>query len=293
VGFLVSMWLMHLLSQLRMPLPFPVSYDYQPDGRVLLFTVALTGFTGLAFGLAPAFAATRSGLTLALKEGGSVLFRRHRHMSLRNILMVSQLAGSLTLLVILGLLSLGIQTTIGIQSGFDSRNLYMISLDPIRDGYSGVQAAAFFEKLLGRVKLLPSVTAASLTESVPVSMPGAGVIFSTPGVGDSRVIEDAIKRVVGKDYFETAGIPILRGRGFRREDESNSATAVIVSAELVREFWKGEDPVGRRIEIGSDEVQPAKVLPGSYDYRPAVKARQVFHVVGVARDVPEGLVVQK
>ncbi|PYT27741.1 MAG: hypothetical protein DMG57_17260 [Acidobacteria bacterium] len=293
VGFLVSIWLMHLLSQLRMPLPFPVSYDYQPDGRVLLFTLALTGFTGLAFGLAPALAATRTGLTHVVKEGGSVLFRRQRRLSLRNVLMVSQLVGSLTLLVILGLLSMGIQTTIGIQSGFDPRNLYLIALDPIRDGYSGVQATAFFEKLLDRVKRLPSVTAASLTESVPVSMPGAGVTFSTPGAGDSRLIEDAIKRVVGKDYFDTAGIPIMRGRGFRKEDEANGAPAVIVSSELVREFWKGEDPVGRRIEIGSDEVQPTKVLPGSYDYRPAVNTRQVFQVVGVARDVPEGLVVQK
>jgi hypothetical protein len=107
--------------------------------------------------------------------------RRYRRVSPRSVLMVSQVAGSLTLLVILGLLAFGIQTTLGVQSGFDPRNLYLVSLDPVRDGYSGEQATAFFQKLLDRVKTLPSVSAASLTETVPVSMPGEGVTFSTPG----------------------------------------------------------------------------------------------------------------
>jgi len=254
VGFLVSMWLMNLLSQLRMPAHWPVAYDFRPDGRVLLFTLALTVLTGLAFGLAPALQATRADLTPALKEGGTVLLRKYRRLSLRNMLMVSQLAGSLTLLVILGLLALGIQTTLGIQAGFNPRNLYLISLDPVRDGYSGSEAADFLQKVLERVQRLPSVTAASLTETVPVSMAGMGVTFSAAGAGNSRVIEDAIKHVVGKDYFATTGIPILLGRGFRREDETSDTRAVIVSEELVRGFWKGEDPVGRRIEIGNDEV---------------------------------------
>ncbi len=296
LGFLASMWLMRLSSQVRMPLPMPVAYDFRPDGRVLLFTLALTVFTGLAFGLAPALAATGTDLAPALKEGGNVQFRGRRRLSLRNMLMVSQLAGSLTLLVILGLLSMGIQTTMGVQADFNARNLYLISLDPVRDGYSGDQAADFFGKLLERVKRLPSVTAASLTETVPVSMAGSRVTFSAPAAGasNSRAIESAIKHVVGKDYFDTTGIPILLGRGFRKEDEANGAqAAVIVSEELVREFWKGEDPVGRPIEIASGALEPPKILPGSYDYRPAVEGRQVFEVVGVARDVTEGLAVEK
>ncbi|MBI1787165.1 MAG: FtsX-like permease family protein [Acidobacteria bacterium] len=295
LGFLASMWLMSLLSQVRMPVPIPVSYDFRPDGRVLLFTLALTVLTGLAFGLAPALQATRADLTPALKEGGAVGVRKHRRLSLRNMLIVSQVAGSLTLLVILGILSLGIQTTMGIQAGFNPRNLYLISVDPIRDGYSGVQAAAFFERLLDRVKRLPTVAAACLTETVPVSMPGRGVTFSTPGTRDSRVTNHAIRHTVGKDYFDTTGIPILLGRAFRKEDEVDPAAAVVVGEELVRKFWKGEDPLGRRLEIGNDEVVPAKILPGSFDYRPSVlgSGRRVFEVVGVARDVAEGLVVQK
>ena len=118
-AFLASMWLMRLLSGVRMPLLIPVAYDFQPDARVLLLTTLLTGVTGLVFGLVPALQATRSGLTPALKEGGTVRLPGRHRFNLRNLLMVGQFAGSLTLLVILGLLSFGIQTTLGIQAGFN------------------------------------------------------------------------------------------------------------------------------------------------------------------------------
>src|SRR5262249_990914 len=143
----------------------------------------------------------------------------------------------------------------------------------------------------------PSIKTAALTETVPVSMPGSSVQFSNSGDHDdgSHVVDSAIRHAVGKDYFETTGIPILMGRGFRREDEADGATAIIVREEMVRRFWKGEDPLGRQIEIGSDEIRPAKILPGSIDYRHALSGneRRRFQVVGVARDVAEGLIVQK
>jgi predicted permease len=295
LGFLTSMWLMRLLSQLRMPLPIPVSYDFRPDRGVLLFTVALTLFTGIVFGLAPAVDSTRAEITPGLKQGGDLRLARFPRLSLRNVLMVSQMAGSLTLLVILGVMAFGIQTTMGMQAGFDPRNLYLISIDPVRYGYTGQQAADFFQKFLDRVKALPSITAATLSETVPVSLPGSSVMFAVPGSRDSHITDSAIRHVVGTDYFATTGIPILVGRGFRREDEANSAPAIIVSEEMARRFWKGEDPLGRQIEIGHDEILPPKILPGSIDYRHASSgnARQKFQVVGVARDVAEGLIVQK
>jgi len=289
-GFLASMGLMHLLGGARvLPLSIPVSFDLQPDWRVLLFTTILTGSAGLAFGLVPALQATGTDLAPALKEGGNVRFGRRRH-SLRNILMVSQFAGSLTLLVILGMLALGIQTTLGIQAGFNPRNLCLMSLDPIRDGHSAEQTTAFLQELLDRVKTLTPVKSASLTETVPVSL-GGSVKVSTPG--GAREIVNAARHVVGRDYFDTTGIAILRGRAFRREDETNPTAAAIVSQEFVREFWKGSDPLGRRIEMVGDQIVPAAILPGTYDYRVRATGHSVFQVVGVAGDVAEGLIVQK
>lgn len=296
-GFILTVWVMHLFSHLRMPYPMPVAFDLSPDWRALLFALAVTGFTGFAFGLAPALQATRTDLTPALKEGGNIQLRRYRRLSLRNGLMLCQMAGSLTLLLLTGYLGLGIQTTMGIQQGFDPRNLYLISLDPVRDGYSGAQATAFFEKLLDRVKRLPAVTAATLTDTVPVAMDGnPGAIFSDAHAGGGKAMQWARKHVVGKDYFETAGIPILLGRSFRKEDEANGATAVMVSEELVRAYWSGEEVLGRRIEIGNDEASGGfGALPGTFDFRPGVlgKGRQVFEVVGVARDVAEDFVASK
>ena len=297
LGYAMSTWLMSLSSKLRMPFPMPVSYDLRPDWRVLLLAMVVTGFAGLGFGLVPALQATRRNLTPALKEGGIFLLPRIRRFSLRNVLMVAQFAGSLTLLVILGLLSLGIQTTLGIQEGFNPKGLYLVSLDPIRDGYSGEQTAAFLHKLLERVKALPSVTSASLTETVPVSLGSTAVQFSSPDAEDkgSKVLRDALKYTVGKDYFATAGIPILQGRAFRIEDEANSSISVIVSEELVRRFWSGQNPLGRRIEIDHADVFPAKILPGSIDYRPAVSKNgpKFFQVVGIAGDVPNDLLANK
>jgi len=296
-AFLLCVWLMHLGSKMRMPLPIPVSYDLNPDWRALLFALAATALTGIAFGLAPALRATRTDLTPALKEGGQIQLRRHRRLSLRNVLVLCQMAASLTLLLLTGYMGLGIQSTLGVQAGFNPSNLYLISLDPVRDGYSAERATDFFQKLLDRVKTLPSITAACITDTVPVAMDGnAGVTFSSPGKRAARESNWARKHMVGRDYFATAGSPMLAGRDFRKQDEASGATAVIVSQELVREYWKGEDPLGRRIEAGNSGVSAGfAAMPGSIDYRAGVigKGRRTYEVVGVARDMTEDLVASK
>ncbi|MCU1235428.1 MAG: transporter related, partial [Candidatus Solibacter sp.] len=248
-GFLASAWLMRMLSAVRMPLAIPVAFDFQPDAHVLLLTIALTAITGLLFGLVPALQATRTDLTPALKEGGAVMLPGRHRWSLRSTLMVAQFAGSLTLLVILGLLSIGIQTTLGVQAGFNPANLYLVSLDPVRDGLPADQAASFLQKLVERVRLLPSITSAALTETVPVSIGGARVRVTAAGdpTHESRAV---IRHAVGMDYFETAGIALISGRAFRPQDVAGGVAPVIVSQEFARQFWKGADALGRQIELG-------------------------------------------
>ncbi len=299
LGFLVAVCLMQAASRIKMPYPMPITLDLTPDWRALLFTLALTLFTGLAFGIAPAVQATRTDLTPALKEGGNVRLRRYRKLSLRSILMLSQVAASLTLLLLTGELSIGIQGALAVQQGINPRNLYLISLDPIRDGYSGSQAAAFFQKLLDRVQKLPSVTAACLTDTVPVALNGnAWISLSSPGSGRdaSHVTVGARRYIVGKDYFDTSGIRMLLGRAFRKEDEVNEGVTVIVSEALANEFWKGDDPVGRRVDLAGIEAGAGfGIAPGTIDFRPGAveKERRMFEVVGVAKDVAEGFTIQK
>ncbi|HWB97833.1 MAG TPA: ABC transporter permease [Bryobacteraceae bacterium] len=298
-AFPLCLWLMHLLSQLRMPFPIPVAFDLTPDWRALGFTFAVTCVAGLAFGLAPAWRATRPDLVSALKEGGNALLHKYRILSLRNGLVLCQMAASLMLLLITGYMGLGIQSTLGVQEGFDPRNLYLISLDPVRDGYSPARTEAFFEKLLDRLKTRPAVASVCLTDTLPVAWDG------NPGVWFSRVDRPrdtsrnaywARRHIVGRDYFETAGIQILAGRSFRKQDQTEHAAAVIVSQQAVRQFWKGEDPVGQWIEIRNGEASGGfGAMPGTIDHRSTVLAKEIrrFQVVGVARDVTEDFVANK
>jgi putative ABC transport system permease protein len=101
--------------------------------------------------------------------------------------------------------------------------------------------------------------------------------------------------LVGKDYFDTTGIPILQGRGFRADDENEDAAAIIVSQELVRKYWQGENPLGKHVEISNGGTLPPRIMPGSTDYRSAVSKNgpHTFEVVGVAGDVANNLLMNK
>ena len=291
LGFLMAEGLMRAASQEQFNWSMPLNFTLAPDGRVLLFTLGLTAFTGMAFGFLPAWRASRTDLTPALKEGGNVQLRRFRRISLRNVLMLSQVAGSLALLLITGFLVIGHRRIAGTEVGFDAQRLYMISLDPLRDGYTPARATDFFQKLLDRVKLLPSVTSASLASTVPMEMIGRPWLrFAVPGRQEGKAVYGAVRFSVGRDYFDTLGIPILRGRGFRKDDEAQGARAAIVSEKLVEDCWKGEDPVGRRIEIGAEDLPRFLVAGADGGRSPRTSAQtEVFEVVGVARNVRDGL----
>jgi putative ABC transport system permease protein len=182
------------------------------------------------------------------------------------------------------------QKRMGFDAGFDSTNLYLVSVDPVRDGYPPAYAADFMQRLLDRVKTLPPVVAASFTDTVPVSMNGdesALVAGADSSRGSERAWHGARKFVVGPDYFETLGISILAGRSFRKEDESADTAPIVVSEKLVRECWSGGSALGRRLEIRGGEAHPALgIMPGTFDYRQgdSTGSRRIFEVVGVARD---------
>jgi len=294
IGYAFAWALMHLASQESIPYPVPPTMNLEPDGRVMLFTFVLTAFTALACGLIPALQTTRPDLTTALKEGGNVQLRRFRSMSLRNALMVSQVAGSLALLLITGFLVIGHQRMMGGEVGFDPARLYLLSVDPVRDGYTPARAADLLPKLQERLKELPWASSVSLADSVPMAMIAKPrVNFAVEGPGGTKTVHSASRFAVGRGFFDTIGITILRGRGFGEEDEKEGMTAAVVSEKTARECWPGQDPLGRRIEIGAEDmVAGFAVSGGSFGPGPGPKLTgriQVYQVVGVARNVRDGL----
>jgi predicted permease len=290
LGFALTCCLMHLLSQLRLPHAMPVRFNVEVDWRVLAFTIGLTALTGLAIGLLPAVQATRAELVPALKEGGNLQVRRRRAFSVRNLLVVSQMAASITLLLLIGYIVFGMKRTMSSATGFDARNIQLISVDPIRDGYSASQAGEFYPKLLDHVKTLPGIISATWTEAIPMQASGRTTFIADTGA--SRRVDQATKYIVGYGYFQTMGVGILRGRGFARDDEKGRSRSVVVSEAFARTVWGNNDPIGRRISLVSENEVTFGLMGGSaFDYRMASRDES-YEVVGVATDVLETPVEQ-
>jgi predicted permease len=290
LGFALTCWLMHLLSRLRLPHAMPVQFNVEVDWRVLVFTIGLTALTGLAIGLLPTIQATSPELVLALKEGANFQLRKRRAFSVRNLLVVSQMAGSLTLLLVTGYIVFGMERTMSGAVGFDARNTQLISVDPIRDGYSVPQAEEFYPKLLDHVRALPGIVSATWTEAIPMQ-PSGKMTFTTDIDGSKRV-DQATKYIVGSDYFQTMGIRISRGRGFMKDDEKGSARSIVVSEALVQTIWKNDGPLGRRLSLFNRNEVAFGLMGGStFDYR-ATSPDESYVVVGVAADVLETPVEQ-
>jgi putative ABC transport system permease protein len=186
---------------------------------------------------------------------------------------------------------LGHRRIAGAAVGFDSRNLYLLSLDPLRDGYSGAQTAAFYQKLLDRVKQLRAIAAVSLADTTPMQMIGKpGVTFAVDSVKGERVLHNARLYTVGKDYLDTLGLPILQGRGFRSGDEAADSIAAIVNERVVRDCWSGANPLGRRLEIGGAEAPTFQVTAQKTGGRPRLTGKtRVVEIVGVTRNVRDGV----
>ena len=290
LGFLVAMGLMRLASRMRMPWVTPIALHLEPDKHCLMFTFALVILTGLAFGLLPALRATRCDLTPALKEGGAVRFSRYRRLNFRNLLVVAQIAASLTLLLIMGFLVIGYTRMTSVAVGFQPANLHLVSLDPVRDGFTGPQSAALFDRILDRIERLPFVTAAALTSHSPMEALGypASAISTMDQPGGKRTIRVARRFLVGRHYFETVGVPIIAGRAFRKEDETKESRPVILSEHLAELLFPGENPIGRRIQLGIEAV-PGFNLGESTGTPARLRAAEPFEVVGVAHNVSDGL----
>src|SRR5262249_11889795 len=149
---------------------------------------------GVAFSLLPALRATKADLTPALKHGAVLPLPAYWRFGLRNLLMVGQVAGSLMLVLITGFLVIGISEASRVQTRFDPRTMYLLSIDPVRDGYTPEKAKAFFEKLPERLKTVGAAGNIVLAAQLPFSDEHGRIQLSAEG---SRVQKRAVKETVG------------------------------------------------------------------------------------------------
>ncbi len=249
VGVLAALWSTDLLSAFPAPAPLSAQLHYTLDARVLSFAVLVSVATGVLLGLAPALQASRSDVVAALRDDAA----GPRRSRLRSAFVVAQVAMSLVLLVAGGLFVRSLRNATAIDPGFRTRSALLLSLNLDLNGYSGDRVPGFFRELVDNVRAIPGVEAAAVTTSVPL---GGGrtrrslrVAGYTPRPGEEMELPMA---TVGAGYFETMGVPVLRGRGFAASDREGAPGAVIVNEAFAARFWPGANPIGRAVLLDGD-----------------------------------------
>ncbi len=263
-----------------------VSARITPDLRLLAFTAAVALLTGILFGLAPALRSTRPDLVPALKDevprvGGSSKY------TLRNALVVVQVALSILLLIVAGLFVRSLGKLRDLNLGFLPENTLVISVDPSPNGYKGQKLREFYDRVRADAEALPGVRAASLAAITPISGKQWNGDFAVEGYqwqpSDVKYVD---MNAVSLRYFETMGIPLVLGRDFREEDnpaqypepptglvwdgelpEPPGPRYTIINESMARMFFKGRNPIGLHISL-SEKYDPARA----------------YEVIGVVKD---------
>ena len=254
LGVVLSLWATRALSTFQTPAPVPLDLSLNVDWRVLLYTFAVSVGSGLLFGLAPAWAASRTILSSALK-GEDMLARPGRRWTLRNVLVVAQIAMSLVLLCATGLFLRSFESAAGIDIGFRSQGLLMMSVDPREHGYTAERTVQLLGQLRERVAALPGVRSAACTDVAPLSLGNRSDGFSVEGrpeTLDSNSTVDLYMATAG--YFDTMGISRIAGRDFANGGAAAPRVAVVNEA-FVRQLFKNENPIGQRVSGGGVSYQ--------------------------------------
>jgi putative ABC transport system permease protein len=217
------------------------------DGRVLLFTSLVSLLTAVLFGLAPAWQASKLNLNEALKEGGrGAPAGRGR---LRNLLVIGELAVTLTLLVGAGLVLKSFYRLLQVDPGFDPANVLTMRLALSPAQYpEGNQQRAFFEQVLSKIETLPGIQAAGAIQNLPMSGDRRTIYFSIEGQPEPSLQIDFYP--ASPHYFKTMGMRLANGRFFTPNDREDQPRVAIVNEALAHRFFPNQDPLGKRIKIG-------------------------------------------
>jgi putative ABC transport system permease protein len=254
-GFLAAVWVVALLLALVPEGSLPRLSEVGINLPVLVFTLLTSVATGLLFGLMPALHSTKTDVNLALKEAGATQTRPTR---LLNILVVTEVALALVLLAGAGLLIKSFVRLTNVDPGFSSRNVLTLSVTLPDTAYKTVtQMKTFHDQTLERFASMPGVDAIGAIDWLPFGGQAIQGDFSVEGKERLPAgLGWAVKSAVSPDYFRAIGIPIVRGRPFTNRDTAQSQGVAILTENLARRLWEGQDPLGKRIRIGfgpSDE----------------------------------------
>jgi predicted permease len=268
LGLLLSFWMTDAMTSFFPVIAYQIVLDVAPDTRALVFTLGVSLLTGVVFGLAPAFEATKTDLVPVLKgeagHGG-----RARRFSLRNALVVTQVAVSLIVLVCAALFVQSFRNAKSIDPGFATRDAVLVSVNPGLFGYTKEQGRDFYQRLAERVRAMPGVESAAYIDRMPLGDgsnswgPVYPVEKGVPPPGEGM---DAYAETVSPGFFKSMNVPLVEGRDFdESEREGITPESVIINETLARRLWPNESAVGKRMGLGRDLKDAMQVIAVARD----------------------------
>ena len=252
-GALLAHW---LTLTLRSALPFiqHIGLSIGVDGRILFLTLLGSLGSVFLFGLVPALRVSRPNVMNVLKDGVGTVTLFSRRFSLRNILVVFQVAFSVIVLSFGILCLLSLRAIRVADPGYDHQRVLAVSIRLEDNSPVNIDFRQLFTHLQERVTSLPGVQAVSLASSVPLTATGrtrtgAGYIEDFQRPADQDYIPWDYK-IVGPGYFRTLGVPLLRGRDFTPQDGPGTSRVMIINELMAQRFWPGLDPIGKHVNVG-------------------------------------------
>jgi predicted permease len=251
LGFGVAQWAGTVLIGMIPRGSMPVVLQVTPDLRMIGFTALVSLLTGVLFGLMPAFRATRVDLNSALKEGRGVPSGRYLS---GKLLVASQAALSLLLLVVAGLFLRSLTKLNSVDLGFQPDNVLVFATDPSLAGHQEKETDGLLLQVLDAVRSVPGVRAASLSTQRLISNRAMIIGIDIPGSDPAHPKEvGAWVLTVDPEFFKTMGVPLLAGRLLEDRDGPGAPRVAVASETFARQFFGGANPVGRTLDIGIRE----------------------------------------
>lgn len=250
VGLIFAYWGKDVLLSLRPWGGDELALDLKIDLRVLGFTLGLSIFTGVLFGLAPALRSTRIDLTPSLRESSQHHQGRATSLLIKSLI-VAQVSMSFVLLIGAGLFLRTLRNLEAVDVGFNRENLLLFRVDPRLSGYRGPQIANLYKQITERIEAVPGVRSAAISRHplLSGSRRSSNIFVDGPA---NQTTDAAFINLVSDRFFETMEIPLLMGRGFNARDDERAPKVAVINQTLARKYFGDDNPLGRRFSFGSE-----------------------------------------
>ena len=251
-GLALMTFVITLLGRIPLPLPLPLELHAVIDGRVLGYSILLALVTTVLCALAPALQATRRSQVPALKSQDPLAVRRvGRRWSLRNLLVVGQIAVALVLLVTALLFVRNLTRAGDLNPGFTVEHLVVAQIGVAQGSFTPVTGTAFLDDAVERLRGMPGIEGASYAYGAPLMLrsgmtSGARLVVNGEEPGFQAIYQDSF---VGPDYFKVMGIGLVKGREFTLDDRRGGPVVIAVNEEFVRRYLSGREPIGAELRL--------------------------------------------